>query len=445
MFRKILVILLLSACLKNFGQETISFRFADSLTYSQYVEKSWADLIRTGREAIRSGHDYYYMRMRIGIAFYERHNYAMSAHHFRKALEMNANDQIALEYLFYSHLFSGRRLQAWSLTQSFYPQNRERIIKESRIRRNTLSLESFYSDPNTGQIINDPGAWFKNPEPGSQIVTDFFLNNSVSASHIAGRHVNYYHSFTNLLKDNYLHYFDGTYYSGLYPQRVIQNQYYGAFSFFTSSGWIFTPSFHIVTASYPLIYFSTQGMNPVLKQYYSRSYGGFTGLSISKSFGYLATGIEAGYTGFYRISRMQGTFSAMLYPLGNSRFYMGGKISVIKSPEENFRESGLVKGLYAGFSIAGRVWIELSGLSGDMAYYADNNGLYIYNTSDVLKTRLLSRIIVPFNKIGLTLFAGAGIYSYSSDFIPADGDISVSLNNINYKSKSYTGGLSWNF
>ena len=107
--------ILIFLSLKAFSQEVMSFRYADSLTFKLYDQKNWNELINTGKEAISDGHDYYYMRMRLGIAYYERHNYAQAAKHFKRALEFNADDQTALEYLFYSYYLSGRYFQAWTI------------------------------------------------------------------------------------------------------------------------------------------------------------------------------------------------------------------------------------------------------------------------------------------------------------------------------------------
>ena len=100
--------------LNGFSQAQVTFRYADSVTYGLYTERNWSKLIIKGKEAIDEGHDFFYMRMRIGIAYYELKNYAMSAFHFKRALEFNDSDPLALEYLFYSYYLSGRTLQAWA-------------------------------------------------------------------------------------------------------------------------------------------------------------------------------------------------------------------------------------------------------------------------------------------------------------------------------------------
>lgn len=445
MLRKIFIIALLSIAMKMNGQMTGSFRYADSVTYRLYTEKKWADLIHEGNNAVRNGYDYYYMRMRIGIAYYEKHNYAASALQFRKALSFNENDQIALEYLFYSYYFSGQTNRAFTLMSSFYPANRERIMTESKFKKNTLTAETFYSDAGTDKIISDPDSWFPDTEPGTQIATKYFINNEIYASHITGKNTSYFHSFTNLVKDNYLYYFDGVNKAHLMPQRIVQNQYYGSFSFFSSTGWVFSPAIHLLTTSYPVIKISTTGMNSSARAYNVRSNSFYTGASIFKSSGFFSVGIESGYASINSLKQVQGTVSTMFYPAGNSRIYFGVLVSAEKELKTLSSGIRIIEGFTAGFSIAGKVWFDLSGLRGDMKNYIGNNGLYIYNSTDLLKSKFSGKITIPFPKAGLTIFAGGGVSSYSSYYIPLDGIITDSANELNYSSNNFTGGISWNF
>jgi tetratricopeptide (TPR) repeat protein len=445
MFRTIIIIILLSVIVKLNGQVTGDFKYTDSLTYSLYIEKSWDNLVTEGNSAIKNGLDYYYLRMRIGIAYYEKHNYARSAMHFRKALELNAKDQIALEYLFYSYYLSGHSSQALTLLPLFYPQNKARILKESNFKKNRLTIESFYSDAGTEAVLSEPDTYFSDTESGNQIVTKYFINNAIYASHTIGNNISYSHAFTNLVKDNHLHYYDGTSSVDLYPQRVIQNQYYGSFSFFSSSGWVISPSFHFLTATYPLIYISTPGMNSSADTYNVRSNGYVTGAALKKNMGFVEIGGEVGYSYLNFLKHVQGTASLKFYPFGNSDIYVGGKISAGKELEENNSDIKIISGFTAGFSISGKVWLEFSGLAGDLKNYVSDNGLYVYNSADVLESKFSGNIIIPISKTGLTIFAGGGISSYSSEFIPDDGLISNSTNELNYNNLNFTGGISWDF
>ena len=196
---------------------------------------------------------------------------------------------------------------------------------------------------------------------------------------------------------------------------------------------------------YPVISTSTTGMNRTIRTYNIRSNGLNAGFAISKLMQYFEISAESGYFNSNSTKKIQGAFSIMTYPLGNSELYFGGKISAGKELNSTSSKINLVKGFTAGFSVGRRVWLEFAGLTGDLNNYVDNNGMYIYNSSDILKNKLTGRLIMPFNKAGITIFAGGGISSYSSELINEDGIISYGTNRLNYSSNNFTGGISWNF
>jgi tetratricopeptide (TPR) repeat protein len=445
MYRYLMLSILLMNFFKGVSQEPATFRYADSLTYTLYAGKNWSELIKKGKEAISNQHDYYYMRMRIGIAYYEMKNYGKSALHFRKALAFNEADPVALEYLFYSYFLSGRDLQAWSILQHIDRQDRARLLDESRLKKNSLTLESFYSNAATDYIFSNPGYYFSDPEAGSQVVTRFFVNNAIYASHIISGNISYSHSFTNLIKENYLHYYNGIQEADITEQRVVQNQYRGSFSFFSSSGWSVSPSFHFLTAGYPLIATGNFGNNPFLYQYDERTNGFTGGLAVTKSGAYSSIGGEASYANLNYSRQLQGTLSLMIYPLGNRKLYLGGKISAVTDTGAPDTDTRFISGFTAGLTIRDRVWIEFTGLSGYMKNFTDNNGLIVYNSSDVLTGKYNGNIIVPFYRSGLSLFAGGGFSNYTSEFIPSDGSGSFDSNKLDYQNFNLTGGISWNF
>ena len=445
MQRIIISAIIIFLSIKAFPQEAMSFRYADSLTYDLYLKKNWNELIDKGKDAIISGHDYYYMRMRMGIAYYEKHNYAQSAKQFTRALEFNADDQTALEYLFYSYYFSGRYFQAWTIISAMKSSERERIIKESRIKRNFVTVESYYLNAATEDITSDPALNFTNNEGGSQVVTKSFINNAFYLSHLTGKNSSYYHSYTNLIKHNHLHYYDGILQRDLGEQKVVQNQYYGRFNFFTRSGWIFSPSLHLLTAGYPLVAFSYTGMNPSPYTYDGRSNGFAGGFGITKTGGYISLSGEAVYSKLNKIGQMQGTMSLIFYPAGNRNVYLGGNFTALYNPGTDSPEIRPVAGFITGFAISSKVWFEFSGTSGNMKNHTESNGLIVFNGIDYPTAKYSGKIILPFYKAGITLFAGACIGSYSSEYMPFDGYNDFDPNKLNYNNFSVTGGLSWNF
>jgi hypothetical protein len=102
------------------AQDTLTSAGAESQSFSLYNQKNWDELIRFGNEALRKGFDYYYLRYRLGVAYFSEKKYRLAATHFEKANSFNSTDE-AMEYLYYCYLYSGQYERARWLSKSFSP------------------------------------------------------------------------------------------------------------------------------------------------------------------------------------------------------------------------------------------------------------------------------------------------------------------------------------
>src|SRR5207248_2114987 len=93
---------------KLLAQDTLNFRMVDTKTYDWYVAKNWDSVIEIGNRAIGQNIDYYYLRMRIGIAYYEKKKFRKAENHFTKALFFNSSSDAGKQYLYYCYLYSGQ-------------------------------------------------------------------------------------------------------------------------------------------------------------------------------------------------------------------------------------------------------------------------------------------------------------------------------------------------
>jgi hypothetical protein len=76
---------------------------------------------------MQAGYDYYYLRMRAGEAELAMHKPVKAINHFRKALEFNEKDPVALELLYSSLLYSGDLAESRMLAASYSPAFRKRL------------------------------------------------------------------------------------------------------------------------------------------------------------------------------------------------------------------------------------------------------------------------------------------------------------------------------
>jgi tetratricopeptide (TPR) repeat protein len=158
-----------------FGQEKMSSAQVEEKSYDLYLHKSWKELAVLGNNAIKQGYDYYYLRMRIGCAYYEQGNYLSADKQFKKALEFSSGDPTAEEYLYFCYIYIGRYEEARKLSKLFTKELARKIGTDS------LSAVSFVIIEG-GVKTSDSSTLFHNATY-AQAGLGHYVNNSFSLFH----------------------------------------------------------------------------------------------------------------------------------------------------------------------------------------------------------------------------------------------------------------------
>jgi len=66
----LIAVCMLTLCPFIKAQDTLTFAKVEAQSYSLYTQKNWDELIRLGKMALSRGIDYYYLRYRMGVAYY---------------------------------------------------------------------------------------------------------------------------------------------------------------------------------------------------------------------------------------------------------------------------------------------------------------------------------------------------------------------------------------
>ena len=85
----------------------------DSLTYYYYNTGIWDSVIDIGKESIYKGYDFYYLRMRMGLAYDYQGNFRLAERQYNKALDFSKNDVNAAYYQYYAAYSGGRKNVAY--------------------------------------------------------------------------------------------------------------------------------------------------------------------------------------------------------------------------------------------------------------------------------------------------------------------------------------------
>ncbi|MDX2415789.1 MAG: hypothetical protein QNK33_11415 [Bacteroidales bacterium] len=440
----ILILMFLSLALVASAQRDNSFRYYDSLTFAQYNSAEWKLLASTGVKAISHGHDYYYMRMRIGISYYERAKYLLAIRHFKKAIEYNKGDQIALEYLYYCYYFSNEFLQARALSKYFGPTLKKKTGIETA-NSNRISIDYLYFDANTEDIIRESTINSPFSEAGTMIIPLSYSNFGVTMNHLYNSGSSITHSLSYLGRKNSLWSSNGISLIPDFEQKVNQIQYSFSPSFAGESGVLFAPVAYYIHSSFNILDFNSMGVGGSnayqLKVSENNIGGGFKLIANLRSF---KPGISAYISRLGQIGYSQFGAELMFFPLANKSFSLGMGYSNKRS---NVYESLGVTNIFEtklGFSVRNRFFMDFKGLFGDLTNYIDNNGMVIYNGINKVDRVLKADASFVAGQSGIIIYVGLRTSREYTAFIPEDYIYSTkSLSEFN--TYSIIGGLSWSF
>lgn len=428
------------------AQQEPDFAEIDRTTYELYRNGSWKELITAGESALGLGIDYYYLRMRLGIAAYEINDYAKAARHFRKALEMNSADDTAMEYLYFSLKFNGRDMEADLVAGRFSAPLRQKLSYRGGGGIRSFSLNgagSFLHDPDiiTGYSMDeDPGI------DGFQTITRRFATLGAGLEHSAGNRTSVTHVLSCLSKNYLLYTSEGGEIIRDENANLSQIQYYLSGRILAGNGFYLTPAVHYINVKIPY-YTSAAGRGGMvfLVEQFEYQHDFAAGLGMEKHFGKIKPGLLAGYSDINEQARLQGTVSLTLFPYGNLNLYSYTDATMHSTLSDTYTEAGWVFTQELGFRAFHGLWVELWGRFGEIENYAGSGAAFIYNDAVLIKGQYGIRLIAPFLSNVMELSVN---YSYSrqeSRFRPDYSTVDVSINPVEINNHKIGGTIKWKF
>jgi len=442
MYRLVVFIGLSVILFPAFSQEPETFADFNNRTYTLYERKQWKELLETGRKALKKGYDFYYLRMRMGIAAYEKKNYVRAIHHFRKALIFSKNDPLALEYLYYAYLFTGRDIEAGRLTERMPVA----VVKEKGYdnKKNLTGLDLsatyfsktglFVVPQNTSTFLAGEG-WRNMDESGGEA--------SVLIEWKTGKNSRMHTGYRFLSKQRSAYLLDsgqGTYYSpNIYNQHFFYTDYQAGIFRDTylklSAGYLNLRSRFAATGRWGLSHIE------VFPEH------NFTGhLSLRHDFPYLSLVAGAGVSNLNYYSQTQQDAEMILYPLGNRNLYLSGAVTnaVQQATDRAFSHS-FFGSAALGVRIAKPVWLELYGSTGDRYNVQLPDGWHIYNEFNPVSSVFGGDVLISFPEKNLVINAGYYQSAVTSWYFYKYQEMLYRNEPIQYNLINIYGGLQWKF
>ncbi len=403
-----------------------------------YLNKSWADLVKYGNQAIHEGYDYFYLRMRIGIAYYSQKKYMKAVAHFEKAVKFNSDDKTALEYLYYSYVFSGRSSEARALTLMFSLELNESIKPAENKYIQSVNVEGGIAlsslNDNFANIDIDGSANIY----GEAVITKNMQYLNAGLNHELGRRLSVYQAYSNIqinltkdikrnnkdTSDNYL---------------LTQHDYYVSPSI-QFKGFSVSPAFHLINVNFGQMSASYDKLH--YKYIFTKKDTSFinyaASFSIAKNIGIYIYNFTGGYSQLNGLTQLQTGLSLTYFPLTNLNFY--GTSSLVYLNENSTNRVIVLQKV--GFKILSKLWADAGITYGNLQNYCENNAFVVYNTGDKILYKCGFSVTSPLFK-HFEFSLRYDFYNRENTYYTVNDKLATESLTVNYKTHSIIGGIKW--
>ena len=451
-----IIIFVLLTSVRSSAQEEMSVDIINDKMAAMLEESDWYNMIPYGESALRKGYDFFFLRARLGIAYYETQNYFKAITNLERALQIGYDNPTVLEDLYYSYLNTGREEDRNFIFKKL-PKNMRKKLKPLE---NPL-VDNLHAEFGTG-ISNDPDRNSSVDIDGSknfygeQTLTgnESYFNIGLNQLPLKFLNASFDFSFLKIKKTKQIMY-NNELISDEYPEY--QSRFYNSYNILISPGFIISPAGQYTGTKYTTVFAEYDSTayytKDSLKYLYSLSdqeklLNSFVlSLDISKYVTRFKFGLNGSFSYLNDDHQYQYGLSFRVLPFSKPNFYSYTNVIM---HNQNSVANLIVDQSFSG-NVKNRFFYEIFATFGKMYNYNEHNGFRVYNT-DVINYKLgfETKYFITNN------FSGKFIYSYQSrerNYLTNDlrftygnfADYSPQEKQLNYQVNNFLFGLNYSF
>lgn len=392
------------------GQQS-DFRVTESLTYRYYLEKNWDSVIYAGKMGLKNNIDYFYLRIRMGIAFYEKGKISKAIHHLNNAYRFNSSDTTTMEYLYFSYLKYNRLLYQNFIASKMPSSARKRILGQTPLHTNGFYFSGGYFFD--GKV--DPAALNIKGRENIYGEIDYPLSAFVFG-------LNYRHYFGGIALNAAYQYFPSSRSKqfAIGPGFIQRKYDIAEHHFYLNTEVSMKNSLTIVPAfQYQYLAFTSPSAvwdSVSLIYHFPETeyvYNNVTGsLGLYKDVDVFSLGISGSYSRIYENNAVQAGLLFTWFPFGNMKFYSTSSAAYMFFPGRGGSGQGKGKGMgnenqdmnkkdtphavfkqTIGGKIAGKLWLEGSVAFNGLRYFNEANAFVVYNAPEQIRYLLSANAV----------------------------------------------------
>ncbi len=390
--RRLLILLFFAGVFSATGQ--VGWQSRDSLTYQLYLSKDWQPLLREVNASLNEGIDFYYLRVRAGVAAYELKKYRQAADHFARAFRWYQQDEF-LNYWYYSALVrAGRFDEASYLTASLSDNFLYRMqIRKGNLLNGVIAEAQITDNANYSELIHESpvnsGSYvlYRNI-PREQFYYGVGLEHQVSSRWLLFHGV----SKLSIHKSQYIR--EGDLGQAVFLEsRVNQVQYYLQGRYFIGNGWHAKAGLTLIGGSADNHAVDENALRrKVIVPYRYGINDHFVQLGIARDIKSLQPGLSISAGSVAGFTQIQANAHLTLYPLGSTSLYLTGDVSMhYDTAYEGWKFIAIPK---IGTKL-GPFWILAERSFGDIQNYSAAGGYVVYNSPEIVKQLTSLSLTLP--------------------------------------------------
>ena len=351
MYRLVLLLILLFPILA-IGQDTIQSNTIEKDSYDSFKKGDWEETIKIGKLGLKNKSDYFYLRHRMGIAYYNLKKYRLAEKEFRMALKFDSYSELNNEYLYYSYLKNDSYDLARKQTKKFTNDLRATTLTKSMAYAPLAYLEVGKKISGNTTLFSDANYF--------QIGFNHRLGRSLSVSHA-------YSSYTQTTSFG----------------EINQNQYYLGLQVPIAKTWLITPSAHLLSYKLETEYSYVPSQPPFAstpKAITEISKYNETNLVVSIAAKKVTSVVDIipalSYSNLNKRDQLQGSLTVNLYPFGSNKFSLGSTAIV----QKDSAVSGFGYRFLMNYQPIRTFKLTATYYNGNMLNYNEDNGFVVNNS-----------------------------------------------------------------
>lgn len=419
--------------LNFYGQQnTMSFKVVDSTSYALFLKQDWKSLIELGKTSKKNGIDFYYLKVRLGIANFKEGKYLIAIKYLEQAYQLNKFDVVVQDYLYWAYHYGGMPLEADMLYAKMDANLKDSINKKllfvsgidvGIVATNNSDFDALLTKSNGAESID------------YRIFPEKYQLYMLGFNHRFSRSTNFYHRLTVmptslLLQENVNGSIKNSSFKGT------ETRYYADATFGLGKRWYLDTNLGLFFGSFnEVAIFNDNPINTSLKSKYTDV---LFGVSVSRSCYYLRQSLNISYSNLGEFNQFQAGYSLSLYPLGNTLLVPFGSFQYQNETSDVTDETHIV---YTGGISINTKDVTITGYfnSGEMHNFNSNNGSVIYNQSAICLNEYGAIMQIYIKKAVLKLG-----YSFMNmeDYYFTD---EIAVSSYKFNQQNLIAGFTWNF